>query len=336
MAIGCADGYGNSAEQIIMALERRGVRCILDWTAKPVGHVRALELFAREYEEGDARLYFTQPHAWDRRTSAPIYGWTMYESDMLPERWLHRMGNVDELWVPSTWLVDVFAEATGREVHVVPLGVNADDFPVRPRVRGDKLRILTFSTQASETRKGTDIAINAFAAAFHGRSDVELVIRSTWACETAFALDDPRVTLQQGPLETSELAEFYAGFDVLLYPSKSEGFGMIPLEFMCSGGPAIFADATGPHDYAEFGLTVSSQKAPAMVGVGRGDASTTPYGSWYEPNFAELVDRLRDIDGDYYTIQAMAVANAARIGKQWSWERTTDRIIERLEYRLGR
>jgi glycosyltransferase involved in cell wall biosynthesis len=319
-----------------MALERRGVRCILDWTAKPVGHVRATGIFDREYVEGDARVYFTQPHAWDRRTKEPLFGFTMYESDALPDAWLKRMPNVDELWVPSSWNQEIFTAATGRPVHLIPLGVNAQDFPVRPRVRGEKLRILTFSTQAAETRKGTDIAVYAFKAAFpRKRKDVELVIKSTWDC--TLALDDPRTSSICGPVDTLQLAAFYAGFDALLYPSRAEGFGLIGLEFMCTGAPAIFADATGMHDYAEFGLTVGSTKAPATVGHGRGgDDLAAPYGNWFEPNFDDLVDRLHEVDRQYQDVQDLAIANAARIAEEWSWERTADRIVERLEYRLGR
>jgi glycosyltransferase involved in cell wall biosynthesis len=318
-----------------MALERRGIHCILDWTARPVGHVRATGIFDREYVEGDARVYFTQPHAWDRRTREPLYGFTMYESDALPDAWLKRMPNVDELWVPSTWNQEIFSAATSREVHLIPLGVNAQDFPVRQRSRGEKLRILTFSTQATETRKGTDIAIFAFKAAFRKRKNVELVIRSTWDCEVA--IDDPRLTLARGPLSTVDLAAFYAGFDVLLYPSRAEGMGLIPLEFMATGAPAIFADATGMHDYAEFGLTVSAKKAPATVGHGRGgDSTEAPYGNWYEPNFDELVDRLQEVDKDYTAVQEWALENAALIADKWSWENTAERIVERLEYRLGR
>jgi glycosyltransferase involved in cell wall biosynthesis len=213
--------------------------------------------------------------------------------------------------------------------------VNAQDFPVRPRVRGEKLRILTFSTQATETRKGTDIAIFAFKAAFRKRKNVELVIRSTWDCEVAS--DDTRVTLERGPITTTELAAFYAGFDVLLYPSRAEGAGLIPLEFLATGAPAIFADATGMHDYAEFGLTVGSTKAPATVGHGRGgDLTEAPYGFWYEPDFDDLVDRLQEVDKQYESVQELAVLNAGRIAEEWSWERTADKIVERLEYRLGR
>jgi glycosyltransferase involved in cell wall biosynthesis len=332
-ALGCADGYGNSAEQIVMALERRGIRIILDWTVRPVGHVRA-DVWDREYEEGDARLYFADPALWDRRTKEPLYGFTMYECDKLPSRWFSRMENVDELWVPSTWNQQIFAEQTGRDVQLIPLGVNAFDFPAVNRKRGKSLKILTFSTQAAETRKGTDIAIRAFTAAFGKRKDVSLTIRSTWECP--LETTDRRISLDTGVLETESLANFYAGFDALLFPSRSEGFGLIPLEFMATGGPAIFADATGMHDYAEYGLTVSSHRAPAYIGMGRGSTHQEPEGFWYEPTFDEIVDRLRQVDTDYAATQARAYANAARIGEKWSWERTADAICARLEYRLGR
>ena len=332
-AIGCADGYGNSSEQILFALERRGMHCIVDWQARPVGDVRSQYIRDREYEECDARLYFVQPYAWDRRTRAPIYGWTMYESDRLPDAWFTKMGNVDELWVPSTWNQEIFSAATNREVHLIPLGVNAQDFPCRPRRRGDKLRILHFSTQAGELRKGGDIAVKAFAAAFPRRKNVSMTIRSTWDC--SMRIDDPRIALETGPITTAALADFYGRFDALLFPSRSEGFGMIPLEFMATGAPAIFTSATGMRDYANFGMAVSSTPSPALVGVGRG-ADAPAWGYWYEPDFDEVVDRLRELDTDYERVQAQAVSEAAFIASEWSWDRTASSIIERLDYRLGR
>jgi glycosyltransferase involved in cell wall biosynthesis len=332
-AIGCADGYGNATEQIIFALERQGVRCIVDWTSRPVGDVRALEVLSREYEEGDARLYFVQPYAWDRRTRAPIYGYTMYESDRLPDMWFHKMGNVDELWVPSRWNQEVFAAATGREVHLVPLGVNSSDFPIHPRQRKHKLQLLHFATQAGELRKGTDLAIRAFAAAFQKRRDASLTIRSTWDC--SIDTSDTRIALETGPISTLELAAFYNRFDALIFPSRSEGFGMIPLEFMATGAPAIYTDATGMHDYSAFGLPVSAKPSPAQVGVGRG-IDSGEFGSWFEPNFDEVVDRLQEVDKQYDAVQARAVEQAAQIATEWSWDRTAECIIERFEYRLGR
>jgi glycosyltransferase involved in cell wall biosynthesis len=47
-----------------------------------------------------------------------------------------------------------------------------------------------------------------------------------------------------GYIEPDDLAAVYAGAELFVYPSLSEGFGLPPLEAMSCGCPAIVADTT--------------------------------------------------------------------------------------------
>ena len=339
---GVSDGYGNSAEQMAIALERAGLNVTISGTARQAGFLNAPEIHDRQHVMGEAIVFYSQPQLWSAQHSGsrrPI-GFTMYESDEIPAEWIPRLIVADEIWVPSTWNVDVIGRHTKRPVYHVPLGVDAKAFFPTKRVRGEKLRILFFSTYASEVRKGLDLAREAFSAAFPGREDVEFVVRSSFPCDVRAQLGDefdvrscsqPRSRMDVGQLTTASLAAYYRTFDALLYPSRGEGFGLIPLEVMATGMPAIFTAATGMYDYADLGMPVEARSVPALVGSGRGGDAQQPRGRWFEPSLEQLVDRLRQLDTDYDAVQAQAMRDAAKIAKVWTWDRTAQTIIGRLE-----
>ncbi len=51
-----------------------------------------------------------------------------------------------------------------------------------------------------------------------------------------------------GPKKGKELARFYSGSDIFVFPSKSDTLGLVMLEALASGLPVIGFDVTGPKD----------------------------------------------------------------------------------------
>ena len=329
-AFGVADGYGNSAEQMALALERNGLPLTLAGITRRAGHQNAAEIFERAPIEGDAILFYSPPIAWMKQHGdRPAFGFTMYESDRVPRSWIASLERVDEIWVPSSWNAEIFAECAPRPVHVVPLGVDANAFGYARRARGEKFRVLAMATYVQETRKGIELAIRAFKAAFPDRDDVELIVHSTYPGD--IAKNDVRIQRSTKQFTTAALADFYRTFDVLLYPSLGEGFGLIPLEAMATGMPAIFAAATGMRDYGDLGLTVGARKVPATSGHDSGkDGTATPFGCWHEPHFDELVDRLREVEAHYELAMDHATRDSMTIADRWTWDATARAMIARL------
>lgn len=318
-AFGCADGYGSSAEQIALALERANLPIRLVGLTRTVGTISASSIWqGRSLAEGDAIAFYSQPPSWLRQIGRRGYGFGMYESDQLPESWTIGIRSVDEVWVPSQWQVDPFERVCGTPVHVIPLGVDGKRFAYKRRVRGDVLTFLHFTTDATDRRKGADLAVRAFVAAFPGRSDVRLVMRSTIPGQSI--RPDPRVEFVYGIVTPAQLLADYHAADALLHPARAEGFGLVPLEAMASGMPAIYANATGPADYGSFGQPVSSQRVP----------SPEFGGHWFEPNLEALVESMREIDANYDAVMDRAALDAFEIRRSWSWDRTAAAIIARL------
>lgn len=323
---GTADGYGNAAEQIALALEARRVTVALSGPTAPTGFSNAEHIAKRQPIAGQAIVWFTPPASWEKQRAArPSFGFSMYESDRFPPNWLERLDAVDEIWVPCQANAELFKSATSRPVHVIPLGVDAQAFAYAKRERGQKLRVLFNTTYANDVRKGAGAAIKAFQDAFPGRDDVELVMRTTYG--VLAKANDARISIQNGPRLTSQLAEIYRSCDVLLNPSCGEGFGLISLEAMATGMPAIFgAGMDCGTDYADFGLPVKTRPIPALSGQG-----PAPWGNWQEPYPDLLVDRLREVDQQYDRVMERAAKDAAAIAEVWTWENTAKLIAARLE-----
>jgi len=332
------DGYGNAARHIATNLERINVKVSIGGLSHPSLWNGGSQ--ANGAAQGDAMILFWIPSAWRRTKWRKTIGFTMFESTMIPDQWLegaaeHGFSHVDEVWVPSDWCAEIFRKYAS-DPKVIPLGVDASAFPARRRRRGEKLRFIHDATKGGDYRKGQQLAIDAFQAAFPGRPDVELVIRFTLELNAASLelRSDPRVALQIGKMPTAQLNRLYGEFDAMLYPSRSEGFGLIPLQAMATGMPCIFPRSSGMLEYASYGLPVDARPVPAWVGRGCPDAPDWTFrqpNEWYEPDFDQLVERLRQIDTEYDSVQDRAMVDAAQIATNWTWDRTARAILARID-----
>ena len=334
-AYGVTDGYGNSAEQMCIALDALGIYVTIAGLTMRCGHMNAEEILRRPPRMADNIIFYAQPWAWNAHGSMrrKSIGFSMYECDALPAYWYEKMRLVDEIWVPGTWCKEVFAQHVPEvPVKVVPLGVNAWHFPYKRRVRGEKLRFLHFSTVWSEFRKGAQLAIDGFKQAFPDRTDVALTVHSTKAGSSAWSPNDERIQFRGGMLTTAQLCQLYYDYDALIFPSRGEGFGMIPLETMATGMATIFSCENGMRDFgAGTGIKLVTRKTTAWVGEGRGTGRFMQQGSWDEPLLDSVVDAYHKVDKEYEKVMDAAARDAEMVREIWTWERTARVIQARLE-----
>jgi len=112
----------------------------------------------------------------------------------------------------------------------------------RLKVKDDSGLVLFVGRLAG--RKGLDTVVEAFDIIAAEDSSVRLAVVGTGPRtgmvrkETKRRGIDDRVEMV-GTVDLNELAAFYASADVTLFPSRWEGFGLIPLESMASGTPCV-------------------------------------------------------------------------------------------------
>src|SRR4029453_2363145 len=143
-------------------------------------------------------------------------------------------------------------------VHVVPNGVDLERFgPEGPALElgGDPAVRFLFVGGAIH-RKGVDLLLAGWQRAFAGDEDVQLVVKDFGSDGVYRGADRGRIrelaeagalVHLDADLDDAEMAALYRACDVLVPPSRGEGFAMPVLEAMASGLPVIHT-AGGPTD----------------------------------------------------------------------------------------
>lgn len=111
--------------------------------------------------------------------------------------------------------------------------------------------------------KGQDLFLRAFAGAFPDGQEQAVIIGSAMFGEAEFAATLPPLAAQLGIADRVEFAGFVEDaatklgrFDVLVHCSVvAEPFGQVVIEGMAAGVPVIAADAGGPAEILENGVT---------------------------------------------------------------------------------
>lgn len=160
----------------------------------------------------------------------------------------------------SSWLASCAKQSAvfqGCPVEVIPNGLDTQRFKPRNSATGRDLfnlptevPLILFGAVSplSNERKGFDLlyeAINELVE--HSDTDAELVVFGGEESDNTPDFDLP--THYTGYLNDEEsLALLYSAADVMLVPSRSEGFGQTVTESMSSGTPVVAFDTTGPKD----------------------------------------------------------------------------------------
>lgn len=115
---------------------------------------------------------------YDGATRRAVY--TMWESTQLPQgfrAWAPHLGRAHVVMVPAENSRQVILQdAPNTDVRIVPLGLNAEDWPLYDRPERDTFTFVM--TGYLSIRKGFDLAYDAFWKAFGGRPDVRLVFKT--------------------------------------------------------------------------------------------------------------------------------------------------------------
>jgi glycosyltransferase involved in cell wall biosynthesis len=171
--------------------------------------------------------------------------WSPAIHDMPAEQKRQEMALADLTIVPS-----LYVEATIREFYPhkeiarAPYGVNTEFWTPGPTNKPPGPLQFIYAGHAS-LRKGTPLLIEAWSKAeLH---DAELTLVGPW-----MLADSKRRSLPPGikwfaPCSPQALRDRYRESDVFVFPSFAEGFGLVLLEAMACGLPAIASEATiGP------------------------------------------------------------------------------------------
>jgi hypothetical protein len=258
--------------------------------------------------------------AWEGQCVA---GYTMWESDRLPESFRDSFHNFDVLIVPCEQNRELFSRYHSNVVKI-PLGYNADVWLPRYRHVEDEFRILCAGAGLSIEggRKGFDIAVKVFQRAFPNWEQMSprprLVTKS---------LREPNVPAfverNVGGLTEEELVEFVHGCHMYLGPSKGEGWGYWPQQALATGMPVVMSGIPAHMEYAHIpGIyTTRVVKVPADYFV------YGPAGNWWHADIDQMAEQLWTVYTHYHQHRSAAARGAQLMREEFSHVRMAERVM---------
>ncbi|WP_417447312.1 MULTISPECIES: glycosyltransferase family 4 protein [Gammaproteobacteria] len=266
------------------------------------------------------------------------YGW---EESCLPESYCHDFNHQLHLvtsmssWVTRT-LRDNGVTAPLATVglgadHIVRVEPDASLLPALPQVSSARLRLLHISS--CFPRKGIDVLLRAYASAFTAKDAVVLIIKTfpnphhdiaqelaNWRAANPEA---PAVELINADLSDAAIRALYQLADVLVAPSRGEGFGLPMAEAMLHRCPVITTGQGGQRDFCtpQTSWLIDYRYARARTHLQAGPSV------WFEPDAEHLARLLTEFygawkDGRLQDMTAARIEAAETlIREQFCWGR---------------
>lgn len=273
-----------------------------------------------------------------------------WEFGFLPTDWLpHLRDEVDEIWVMSRYVESVYLNSgvAPDKLYYVPWGVDSaffrPDGPSRQLPTDKSFRFLYVG--GTILRKGFDRLLAAYLAAFGPEDDVCLVIKDAGAnsfyapqcmreqvIEAAKNPNNPAILYFEEEMTPGQLACLYRACDCLVAPYRGEGFGLPVLEGLACGIPPIVPTG-GPTD--DFVDPQSGFLLPAVLVPAVGVPNLCDRGTELHVAVDDLRTTMRLAYEDRIGCQRRGSSGSQRVLREFSWESTIDRIVQRVHTVCG-
>jgi glycosyltransferase involved in cell wall biosynthesis len=309
--IGDKMGYGYAAVMLIKALQEHDVKVAYD------------------NRESKCHISFIQPEFYSGNLDQYRVGYTPWESSVVPDSWRETMPQMQEIWTPSQYCVDIFEENNlNKIIRKVPHGIDPELWKIENRYLTDKF--IFFHVGGPTARKGGQRVVDAFLDLFDGNDDVMLILKSNEDTECRFyengvdfksAAAHPQIVSINYQVAVEDLVRLYNRSHCLVYPTNGEGFGLIPFQGIATGLPTIVTNATACADFAELSVPLDS-KPTKGVGVHLGD--------WVEPDADDLRDKRRYVYDNYNEVKEKTLESARLIHNTQTWYHVAAQVIDIL------
>jgi glycosyltransferase involved in cell wall biosynthesis len=275
-------------------------------------------------------------------------GFLLWEVTSIPN--CHRLAltMLDEIWVPTRFIRDIYRDEFAGPITVVGKGI-AEPRPNRALARSDFgladdafVCIITFDFDSSAERKNPLAAVGAFQRAFPHDDRVRLVIkvanvkphswsnsRRSWECLLSAADKDRRIVVIDRLLPFADLMRLVELADCYISLHRSEGFGYGVAEAMLLRKPVLVTDFSGTADFCsdETAWLVPSRLVPVPEGDFLYDAEGA---RWAEPDIGIAAERLQQIRQSPALIRQRAEAAYALLRSAYDERAFATRCAQRL------
>ena len=236
-------------------------------------------------------------------------GFWHWEQPILPLRFHDAFAEVDELWVPSTFVQEAIGPVAPVPVVKIPHAIRFTPTPGVNRAAfglpEDKCLVLVmYDFHSFQERKNPQAAIAAFRQAKAAEPSLGLVIKTINAQhhhrerqELQEALRDmPHVTFIDAALPRQQAWDLQMCCDILLSLHRAEGFGLIMAEMMYLGKSVVATGWSANMDFMDESnsLPIAFELKPLPRPIGPYEAGIP----WAEPDIDHAAAALRRLVTD--------------------------------------
>jgi glycosyltransferase involved in cell wall biosynthesis len=165
--------------------------------------------------------------------------------------------------------VTQFKRAGFRQDTICPFGYfvpRHEGAPIRDRIGDDELRVVFVGGLLR--RKGLDIASKAVRTAAAGGIKIRLDVYGP-GCTADMNADDPCICFR-GVIPFGHAQQVFCAYDVLLVPSRFDGWAVVVNEALLQGVPVLASDAVGSAAMLQkngVGFVFASEQPQALAGI---------------------------------------------------------------------
>jgi GT2 family glycosyltransferase/2-polyprenyl-3-methyl-5-hydroxy-6-metoxy-1,4-benzoquinol methylase/predicted Zn-dependent protease len=288
------------------------------------------------------------PPNWTRPKSGKLVVVQPWEFGSLPEQWVKDLAGVDEVWVPSQYVRNVYVDSgvPASKVFVVPNGVDITKF--NPQAAPMKLpttkNFKFLFVGGTILRKGPDVLLKAYLEAFTAADDVCLVIKD-FGGKTVYAgqtfeekiraaqaqPNAPQILYLNDELTPEQLPGLYRACDCLVLPYRGEGYGLPVVEAMACGLPVMVTGGGATDDFVrdEFGFRIPAQRQ--VFGNEISGMKLMKPGWLLEPDAGVLAGHMKRLAAHPEEARECGRRASAHAKQFCSWESAAKIVLERID-----
>lgn len=345
-----ADGYGQSAEQLVLAATHLGADIQVvpwgHWDERQFSDPRLLDLVVGRERIRERRvvvlhfLPFAAHPGYELRSECTLLS-TMFETDSMPQSWIPGCNMADGVLVPTEFCKQAFRPYLQTPVEVAPLGVDTDFYQpvVRSAAKLPATTPFTFLMAGLlHYRKGAEFAVKALQAEFGADDDVRLKLKTRRGfLDVGDAdLQDPRIEVIDADYSREQMRALYRHADCFLAPSRGEAAGLTPREAMATGLPTLLTDWSGLAEIADtrYSYPVEVERLepapPRCSSYDQGVAGSLPIGNFARPSIDSLRRQMRAVYEDRVAAFDRGLQGAWWMAAEWNWRACAEKWLDAI------
>ena len=255
------------------------------------------------------------------------YGW---EESEFPQRWVQDFNsNLQGVTVMSNLVKKILIDnGVNIPIKVCGLGldhINEIKIDHEFHINSKSYKILHISS--CFPRKGVDVLLKSYSNVFNKRDDVSLIIKTFDNPHNNIELlvnkhkennsNFPDVKIIKDDLSFGQLKSLYLQSNVLVAPSRGEGFGLPIAEAMLLGLPVITTAWGGQRDFC-------NQNNSWLIDFKFAHANShfnLDYSCWAEPSSQDLSDKIKTVYSATETELSTKIDNAKETTNLLRWDK---------------